>query len=93
MPHGTAIGRRKYLPLQRYLLGLAPAVQEVTLTFPEVEEIIGAPLPASAALHNFWMAGSTAWNWQRVSFAARLLRGGLVTEHAVRFTRQAPRRR
>ena len=49
MPH---YGPRKYDPLTRYLAALT--VDEVTLTFPEIEAIIGAPLPASASLSSFW---------------------------------------
>jgi hypothetical protein len=48
MPRGTGSGRHKYVPLQRYLLALAPAVQELTLPFAEIEQLLGAPLPASA---------------------------------------------
>ena len=49
MPH---YGPRKYDPLARYLADLT--ADEVTLTFPEIEAIIGAPLPASASLSSFW---------------------------------------
>ena len=45
-------GPRKYDPLTRYLANLAP--DEVTLTFAEIEAIVGAPLPASARRASFW---------------------------------------
>jgi hypothetical protein len=45
-------GPRKYDPLTAYLAGLA--VDQVTLPLAEVERIIGAPLPRSAAKAGFW---------------------------------------
>jgi hypothetical protein len=83
----------KYAPLQRYLLTLPPAVQEVTLTFAEIEHIIATALPPSARDGSFWVSSGAEWNWQQAGFAAHLRRGGLVAEPAVCFTRQAPRRR
>ncbi len=38
----------KYAPLTRYLAAQPPGVSEVTLTLPEIEAIIGAPLPSQA---------------------------------------------
>ena len=46
------VGPRKYDPLTRYLADLA--ADEVTLTFAEIEAIIGAPLPPSARTSNWW---------------------------------------
>jgi hypothetical protein len=45
-------GPRKYDPLTRYLAALT--VDEVVLTFPEIEQIVGAPLPRSAYQLSFW---------------------------------------
>jgi hypothetical protein len=45
-------GPQKYDPLTADLLGLA--VDEVTLPLGEVERIIGAPPPRSAATAAFW---------------------------------------
>jgi hypothetical protein len=50
MSHRT--GPRKYDPLTAYLAACAGT--EVTLTLAEVEQIIGAPLPRSAAKAAFW---------------------------------------
>ena len=46
-------GPRKYDPLTRYLAGLV--VDEVSLTFGEIEAILGAPLPPSARTPLFWI--------------------------------------
>lgn len=77
---------RKYLPLNRYLERLSPTEQSVTLTFAQIEEILGAPLPASSWLSHYW-AGSTVarYNWERSGFAAKLDRLGRL----VVFTRQS----
>jgi hypothetical protein len=45
-------GPRKYDPLVAYLAGLF--VDEVTLTFSEIERIVDAPLPPSAYRPSFW---------------------------------------
>ena len=45
-------GLSKYDPLTRYLVGLA--ADEVTLTFAEIERIIGTALPPSARGPSFW---------------------------------------
>lgn len=50
MPRGNL---PKYEPLRRYLF--AQSAERVTLTFAEIEVIIGAPLPASAR-HRMWWA-------------------------------------
>ena len=50
------LGPRKYVPLTRYLAALA--VDAVTLTFSEIEAIIGAPLPPSARRSTFWTSRS-----------------------------------
>jgi hypothetical protein len=46
------MGPRKYEPLVTYLGGLT--VDEVRLTFPEIERIVAAPLPPSAYQPSFW---------------------------------------
>jgi hypothetical protein len=45
-------GPSRYHPLTRYLAGLT--ADEVTLTFAEIEAIIGAPLPAAARVRSWW---------------------------------------
>jgi len=58
MPHAAP---RKYDPLRRHLAGLPPEVAEVTLTFAEIEAVLGAPLPASARLGSFWANAPSLW--------------------------------
>ena len=44
----------KYDPLETYLLNLPESINEVLLTFKQIEEIIGASLPLSARTHREW---------------------------------------
>jgi hypothetical protein len=44
----------KYLPLEDWFRKLSPAAQQTELTFDQVEEILGAPLPASATKLKTW---------------------------------------
>lgn len=44
----------KYYPLEKYLE--KQFVPQITLTFPEIEKIIGEPLPISAYIHRAWWA-------------------------------------
>jgi putative restriction endonuclease len=44
----------KYEPLEQYLHAIPLNVQEVTLSFPEIERILGAPLPKSSTKHPAW---------------------------------------
>ncbi len=44
----------KYVPLARYLLNLASTKQSVTLSFSQIEEILGADLPPSARRYRPW---------------------------------------
>jgi hypothetical protein len=44
----------KYEPLELHLRAVSPATKDVTLSFAEIERILGAPLPASARSHRAW---------------------------------------
>ena len=44
----------KYEPLELHLRKVPTGTKEVTLSFAEIERIIGAPLPASAKSHRPW---------------------------------------
>ena len=44
----------KYEPLELYLRAIPSTTKEVTLSFAEVERIVGTPLPASAKSHRPW---------------------------------------
>src|SRR5688500_12691231 len=51
----------KYEPLRRYLAGLPPALDTVTLTVTEVAAIVGVPLPVSARTNRFWLHARQPW--------------------------------
>ena len=44
----------KYQPLADYLVALPPETEAVTLTFPEIEALLGEPLPPTAVRTAFW---------------------------------------
>ena len=75
---------RKYQALGDYLAALQ--ADEVTLTFPQMERIIGAPMPAAAHTRRFWLnnprsPGHPSREWLRVGWrvAAAELRRDQVT--------------
>ena len=62
---------RTYDPLTRYLADLA--VDEATLTFGEIERLVGAALPASARQSSYWTRaalprGHQSRPWSRVGW-------------------------
>jgi hypothetical protein len=83
-------GPRKYDPLVAYLASLA--VDQVTLTFPEIERIVAAPLPPSARRSSFWTKSPRALMarpWQRAGW--RVARTELqASPPAVTFARMVP---
>ena len=79
-------GPRKYTPLTTYLASLA--ADEVTLTFAEIEAIIGTTLPSSVSRASFWANTATSWGsssqstaWRRAGWrvAGTNVGGGTVT--------------
>jgi hypothetical protein len=75
----------KYGPLYTRLRALPDGQTEVTLTFAEMEMLIGGPLPPSAGTPDYWATSYTAARyWKAAGFRAELQR------HARRvlFTRQ-----
>jgi hypothetical protein len=44
----------KYLPLEDWFRKQPPAARQIELTFDQVEEILGAPLPVSATRLKTW---------------------------------------
>lgn len=62
----------KYEPLGKFLVELPASKDRVTLSFSEVERIIGADLPPSAFKHREWWAnqegGSRAPHWRAAGF-------------------------
>ncbi|MGH8176944.1 MAG: DUF7662 domain-containing protein [Steroidobacter sp.] len=63
---------KTYAPLGEYLGSLPASTAEVTLTFAEVEKIVGRGLPDSARDHRQWWEnqknGSRAYHWQDAGF-------------------------
>lgn len=63
---------KTYAPLSEYLAKLPSLTAEVTLTFTEVEKIVGRRLPDSARDHRQWWEnqknGSRAYHWQDAGF-------------------------
>lgn len=85
----------KYRPLQNYLQALPTSNDSVTLSFADIERIIGAKLPRSASDHAPWWAnqdyGSQAASWLGAGFTAENVKLG---QKRVTFRRsEAPRRR
>lgn len=63
---------KKYEPLGNFLADVPAATGSVTLSFGEIEHIIGAQLPPSALMHRAWWAnqegGSRAPHWRAAGF-------------------------
>ena len=61
----------KYEPLETYLLNLPVSVNEVSLTFKQVEDVIGATLPISARTYREWWSneGDTTCHSQARAWA------------------------
>jgi hypothetical protein len=47
-------GPEKYAPLAAFLTAQPPTAPTVTLTLPEVEQLLGRPLPAGAWARTWW---------------------------------------
>lgn len=73
----------KYRPLQEYLQALPASKASVSLTFAEIERIIGAKLPRSASEYAEWWAnqdyGSQAASWRGAGFIAEDINLGRKT--------------
>jgi Txe/YoeB family toxin of Txe-Axe toxin-antitoxin module len=50
----------KYVPLASYLLNAASTSKSATMTFAEIEDVLGASLPASARRHRAWWGNDTS---------------------------------
>ena len=80
----------KYDPLKKYLHDLADGQNEITLSYEQVEKILGAKLPPAAYRHRAWWSNET--NGVHVSAHAWMKAGWKVDtvsqrEHWVRFVR------
>ena len=80
----------QYLPLRDYLA--AQQRDEVTLTFADIEALLGEPLPAAVWKRAWWTNSDTqahAQAWLGVSWWVRWVRRSETTA-AVTFVRKAP---
>ena len=83
----------KYLPLEEWFRRLPATTEEIELTFDQVEEILSAPLPASATkLETWWTNVQPKIQSHRTSW---LHHGWMVTEFDqkarwVKFVRALP---
>ncbi len=78
----------KYDALRDYLARLPRGQNRVTLSFKQIEDVLGAPLPPSAHRYEDWWQGSTRWSkvvtvraWEQAGWVVDDLnvRVGLVT--------------
>ncbi|GGX95814.1 hypothetical protein GCM10007160_24300 [Litchfieldella qijiaojingensis] len=58
-PRISSLFKGKYAPLQEYLLQLPRSMPEATLSFKEIEEILGFSLPKSARTYREWWSNQT----------------------------------
>lgn len=83
--------RKKYQPLGEYLAALPPTVNERTLSFDQVTQIIGDTLPPSASTYREWWSnqegGSRAPQWRAAGFKVD---HADLKRQIVRFKRIAP---
>ena len=71
----------KYEPLETYLLNIPAIINEVLLTFRQIEDVIGASLPSSARTYPAWWSNeggdtrhSQAKAWGTAGFAVDSVR-------------------
>ena len=68
-------GPRQYRVLLALLTALPATDAQVTLTFIEIEAMLGGPLPSNSWTRQFWSDSDTARaNWQAAGFTASLTR-------------------
>lgn len=72
----------KYAPLAAHLARQPRTVDRLTLTFTDIEQLIGAPLPASAREHRAWWANDSvahvqSGEWLRVNWRVVSINMGL----------------
>lgn len=68
----------KYAPLKEHLLAAANSLEDVTLTFRQIEAIIGSPLPKSATDYQQWWGNQT--NLKNRPHAAAWLSAGFLVD-------------
>jgi hypothetical protein len=89
MAKAKEMNELRYAPLGKYLRDLPSSQRDVTLTFEEIETILGATLPPSAVRHRQWWAnqsrGSRAPHWDAAGFRVDSVDAG---RRIVRFARR-----
>ena len=81
---------RRYKPLENFLNDIPPTRREVTLTFEELEDILGRKLPPSAYKYTAWWANdkysthSQTHSWMEAGWLVRKLN---LKEKSVKFSR------
>lgn len=86
-------GEGRYGRLAVWLAKAAPSQEDLTLTFNQVEDIIGGPLPASSREHRSWWANDSVshpWSkkWLEVGWRVSALS---LTDERVTFSRNQER--
>lgn len=83
----------KYEPLELHLRAISPDTRELTLSFSEIERILGASLPASAKFHRPWWSNQKdskarpqAHAWLSAGFVVDMVNQG-SSNASVRFKR------
>lgn len=78
------VEHNKYEPLELHLRLIPSTVQKASLSFREIERILGAPLPESATTHRAWWAnqrGSKLRPQAHAWLSAGFLVDAVVTSH------------
>lgn len=94
-PVETKVVESKYAPLARFLTDQPDNQERVTLSFAEIERIIGASLPAAAGEHRAWWANDEkahvqSGQWLKVNWRVASIN---MTMERVTFARARDRER
>jgi hypothetical protein len=88
---GDRGGRRslKYIRLAAYLAGQPRTVDRLTMTLEEIEDIVGADLPASARFPSWWRNDDRKMHSRAWLTAGWEVEEMVATERVVVFSRRA----
>lgn len=82
-PTSVSLATRKYLALGDHLRDSESS--RVTLTFNDIEDLLGFPLPASAKKHRAWWGNSTSGHSQAAAWLNQGWKVAGVTDTSVTF--------
>ena len=85
-PDPAPLATRKYAPLAELLRDSEAA--RVSLTFDDIEELLGFPLPASARKHRAWWSNSTTGHSQAAAWLNEGWRVAGIGDSTVTFQRE-----